>query len=175
MCTGWFAEGKIRDTLPKSKLPQLNLSSAAGLPTHSEAALASVTVLKEYVVMRSRHSSSSWGKLTFQRTFPSHPPSHQTWSAEVPSCSWMCLQHIHHCCQGMSKHDTFSVLSYLDGSVSQIPHVCSSIILRVKSMCWLCIVLIVTQEWTRGSVIHWGIMSPSSLPLKNYPVRWLQQ
>lgn len=166
VCTGWFAEGKIQDTEPKWKLPQLNLSILCCRVTYTQWSSSSICDLAQKLCGREKQTQlqQHWGRLTLQAAFPRHPLSHQTWTAGGAILELdMAAAYIHYCYQRISKPDTFCVHRYVNGSICQIAHVCSSIIFGVKSVCWLCIVLIVIQGWAHSLVIHWGLVSPSSL------------
>ena len=53
---------------------------------------------------------------------------------------------IRHCYRRTPKPDTFCMHNYLNRSICQLSHICSSIISGVESACWLLTVLVAIQE-----------------------------
>lgn len=79
--------------------------------------------------------------------FPSHPPPQQTWPAGgVILELHMAGAHIHHRYQRMAEPGTFCMHNYLNGSICQPSHICSSTISGVESTCWLYTVLVAIRE-----------------------------
>ena len=79
--------------------------------------------------------------------FSSHPPPQQTWPVGgVILEPHMAGIRIRHCYRRTPKPDTFCMHNYLNRSICQLSHICSSIISGVESACSLLTVLVAIQE-----------------------------